>query len=192
MKFKNKQDYLNQREAAMNKALALKNEGKLEEATAKLVDVEALDNAWKEQEAEEAKALANQAAFENRFSGLNLSNFHNASQPRNGVEGAVLGVENTQTEEDVYVNAWAKDMMGLALSPEEQNAFELKNAALSTDTTGVLIPETVVKGIWQEVADMYPLWADVSKTYVKGNLAIIKGETSSDAAWYDEDRKSVA
>lgn len=187
MKFKNKQDYSNQREAAMVLANALKDEGKIEEATAKLEEVEAMDNAWAEQEAEEAKELANKRAFEDRFNGLNMSNIQNKSQSRKGVEGEKMEAVNVLTDEQIYVNAWAKDMMGKKLSNEEQEAFNMMNAYThTTGNTGVVIPETVTKGIWKEIGETFPLWDDVNKTYAKGVLTMIKATSSTDAKWYDE------
>lgn len=187
MKFKNKQDYLNQRDSAMVLANGLKDEGKIEEATAKLEEVEAMDNAWAEQEAAEAKELANQRAFEDRFNGLNMSNIQNKSQNRKGVEGEKMEPVNVLTNEQVYVNAWAKDMMGKRLSEEEQEAYNMINAYThDTGNTGVVIPETVTKGIWQEIGETFPLWNDVNKTYAKGTLTMIKADTTTDAKWYDE------
>lgn len=182
MKFKNKQDYENQREALMNEALALKNTGDVEAATNKLNEVDELDNAWNEH----AKELANKAALEDRFKTLDIAN-KSKSLP-GGLAGEVANMGQETDLENEYVNAWAKAIMGKGntMTAEERNAFDLKNAALSTETHGVLIPNTVVDGIWEKIGETYPLWEDISKTYVTGTLEMIKEDDGSEASWYDE------
>ena len=51
----NKQEYLEKRQVLMNEAEGLINEGKIEEANAKMEEVKQLDNQWEEI----AKAQAN-------------------------------------------------------------------------------------------------------------------------------------
>lgn len=180
MKFKNKLDYENQRKVAMDNAVALKNEGKFEEAEEMLNKVESLDNDWQE----DAKELANKSALEDRFKALDMSN--KSVSVSGCVDGGTINMGAELDNEKIYVNAWAKDMLGQQMTVEEKNSFDMVNAALSTQTTGVLIPETVTAGIWKEIGEQYPLWNDVAKTHVKGTLTMIKGETSSNAKWYDE------
>lgn len=89
-------------------------------------------------------------------------------------------------DEKTYLSAWCNWMLGNPLSAAEQKAFDLKNDAHTTSNTAAVIPTTTVNGIWTAAAKMYPYWGDVSKTFVKGDLKIVKGATSSAAAWYDE------
>lgn len=184
--FKNKEDYLNQRKALVDEAQALLNEGKNEEAEAKMNDIEACDNAWNDF----AKELANKAALENRLNGLDMSN-KSVSVP-GGVACKIVnmgGEVNIEDQENTYVNAWAKAIMGKgnAMTDEERSAFELKNSDLSTETHGVLIPNTVVNGIWEKIAETYPLWDDIAnKTHVKGTIEMIKEDEGDEASWYDE------
>lgn len=186
--FKDKQDYLNQRQALYDEAMSLLNEGKNDEAEAKLNDIEACDSAWNEF----AKTLANKAALENRLKGLDMAN---KSVPvPGGMAGKIVDMgEETkledQLDEKVYTNAWAKAIMGKGntMTAEEKSAFELKNAALSTETHGVLIPNTVVSGIWEKIGEQYPIWDDIAnKTHVKGTLEMIKEDDGDEASWYDE------
>ena len=85
-----------------------------------------------------------------------------------------------------YENAWAKMMMGQRLSDEEQSVVTMTNAALTTVTTGVVVPTTVAEGIWDMIEEEHPIWADAQKTYVNGNYTMVVSSASSDAAWYDE------
>lgn len=184
--FKDKQDYLNQRKNLVDEAQALLNEGKNEEAEAKMNDIEACDNAWNDF----AKELANKAALEDRLKGLDMAN-RSVSVP-GGVASKVTnicGEVNIEEQEKSYVNAWAKAIMGKGntMTDEEKSVFELKNAALSTETHGVLIPNTVVSGIWEKIGETYPLWDDIAnKTHVKGTLEMIKEDDGDEASWYDE------
>lgn len=182
MKFKDKLDYQNQRQVLMNEVQVLLNDGKLEDAENKMKEVETMDNAWEDQ----AKELANKAALEDRFKALDIAN--KSKNLPGGLAGEVTNMGQEVDIENEYVNAWAKAIMGKGntMTAEEQDAFKLKNAALSTESHGILIPNTVVEGIWEKIGETYPLWEDVSKTYVKGTLEMIKEDDGDEASWYDE------
>jgi len=102
-------------------------------------------------------------------------------------------VKNTIIDKKTtYENAWAKSMMSQTMSDEEKVIFDEKNAAFSnayTHTTGntaVLIPETVVAGIWSRIGEQYPLLGDVKKFNVTGTLTVKKHTAIAvgDAAFY--------
>jgi HK97 family phage major capsid protein len=104
-------------------------------------------------------------------------------------------VKNTIIDKKTtYENAWAKSMMSQTMSDEEKVIFDEKNAAFSnayTHTTGntaVLIPETVVAGIWSRIGEQYPLLGDVKKFNVTGTLTVKKHTAIAvgDAAFYGE------
>lgn len=166
----------------MNEVQALLNDGKLEDAENKMKEVETMDNAWEDQ----AKELANKAALEDRFKALDIAN--KSKNLPGGLAGEVANMGQEVDIENEYVNAWAKAIMGKGntMTAEEKNAFNLNNAALSTESHGILIPNTVVEGIWEKIGETYPLWEDVSKTYVKGTLEMIKEDDGDEASWYDE------
>ena len=166
----------------MNEVQALLNDGKLEDAENKMKEVETMDNAWEDQ----AKDLANKAALEDRFKALDIAN--KSKNLPGGLAGEVANMGQEVDIENEYVNAWAKAIMGKGntMTAEEKNAFNLNNAALSTESHGILIPNTVVEGIWEKIGETYPLWEDVSKTYVKGTLEMIKEDDGDEASWYDE------
>lgn len=92
-----------------------------------------------------------------------------------------------------YRNAWALDMLGMRMTDEQRSVFDSVNEEYrafthTTENTAVLIPDTVVSGIWKRVADAHPLWAAVRKFAVRGTLTMKKfvGIKAGDAAWYDE------
>lgn len=182
-----KEEYLAKRKGLMNEAEKMMGEGKFEESEAKMNEVKELDNKWEEIK----KAKANFEALKGNDEPTQLEN-----RTENVKDAQIIG--NTEqpkvdNEEDAYVNAWAKDMMGQKLTEGEQEVFNNVNSRFNnefthdTNNTQVLIPETVAAGIWKRAEEQYPLWADVRKLRVKGHLSMIKGNNSALAQWYDED-----
>ena len=177
----NKEQYLQKRKELMNEANELLNAGKIDEAEAKASEVKALDTTFENI----CKASANLAALHD-----------NAVITDIQAKGVVI--ENVtplasiiEKKEDVYTNVWAKVMQNIAITEDEKRIFdeankEFKNESLTTGNSPILIPETVVAGIWKEVGEAYPLYAEVLKTSVKGKLTVLKSTESTEAKWYDE------
>ncbi|MDQ1233343.1 HK97 family phage major capsid protein [Paenibacillus sp. SORGH_AS306] len=96
-----------------------------------------------------------------------------------------------------YRSAWARDMMGIALEEEQRSMYDRVNVEYrdfthNTENSAVLIPTTVSAGIWKRAEEGYPLWADVDKLRVRGNLTMKKSDGNAiDARWYDEPTKVV-
>ena len=123
----------------------------------------------------------------------------NGGNPMSGnYTGDNTGAGNQQqrmtTASEEYRTAWAMDMMGLRMTDEQRSAYDAVNIEFrefthTTENTAVLIPESVVTGIWKRVADAHPLWAAVRKFAVRGVLTMKKfvGIKAGDAAWYDEE-----
>ena len=184
------QEYLDQREGLMNELQTLIDSGAPdEEYTAKKAEVEALDESWKatcERQAD-LNALSDNQPMQNiADKAVDLKN----AKPVSSVSFAPVAADQTEQADagsDAYVNAWAKVMMGQRLSDAERNVVDMVNSYThTTENTGILIPETVAQGIWDMIEEMYPLWDDVQKTFVKGNYTVPISSSSSDAAWYDE------
>lgn len=98
---------------------------------------------------------------------------------------------NEAVEREEYRNAWAKDMMGFALSNEEREFMnrvndEYRAFTHTTENTAILVPKTVTDGIWTRAEEESSLWTDVRKLRVRGELTLLKGDSSADAKWYDE------
>lgn len=186
--FKNREDYLNQRQALVNKAQQLHKEGKYEDSMAVGPEIENLDKSFDNF----AKSQANLKALEDNKVPINLGNLSN-----DAVEGTLIDKLNNKgegqeegKEPTAYVNAWAKDMLGMQMTNQEKSAFNLVNQFThTTANTGIVIPETVMTGIWKEIEEQYPLWNDVFKTYIKGKVTLLKSDSSTDAKWYDEATK---
>ncbi len=184
----NRKQYEAMRKQMMAEAQKLLDEGKVDEANAKMEEVKQLDQQW--------DAIAQAAA---NFQALN-----NIQAPPAWGEIPVqdsFGGDGMQNEDskvvqawksEEYKNAWAKTLMGRPLNITENEKFRLVNEAYThtTKNTSIVIPETVTRGIWEMVGEYYPYFSDVLKTYVNGLLTMIQEDTSSDAQWYDEETKT--
>ena len=184
--------YENKRRQLVEEAQNFINASNLEEYNRVEEEIKNLDKQFDE----EAEAQANLNALNSMVNIVNPINVQNSLgvgaceiEPLNlntDITNIVDGVLNKEQEE-IYVNAWAKDMMNKPLTEAENAIFEAQNSFThTTGNTGILIPETVVAGIWKEVGEQYPLWEDVFKTSVKGNIKVLKSTSSSEAKWYDE------
>lgn len=179
-----KEEYLNKRKELLDKGQGLIDKGDLENFKSLSDEVKALDERY----ANESKARADMEALKNDAPAPVLEN---KSVNVNGVPIDSTGVDNTNSKnDDLYVNAWANHMMEKPMTNEEKCSFEMMNAAMTTESHAILIPKTVVAGIWKEVGEQYPLYEDVLKTNVKGNLTVLKSDSSSNAKWYDEETKT--
>lgn len=185
----NKEQYLEQRNALMAEIENLINEGKIEEANVKMKEVEDLDNKWEEI----TKANANMNALKDK---TKITDIEGKSIDIKGVK-VVDDITKVIKDDDakIYENAWAKYIQGKKLDAKEQEIFDRVNAEFNnaythdTSNTSILIPETVVAGIWKRAAEMYPLLGDVRKFNVRGTLTLKKhtGIAAGDAKFYDEE-----
>ncbi|WJQ03202.1 phage major capsid protein [Geobacillus stearothermophilus] len=180
----NKQEYLAKRKSLLEAAEKALNEGNLDEFEAKEKEIKDLDEKFEAF----AKAQANINALKDKQPAAVAVEM---AAGEDGVVATTRPVE-AKDEKEVYLRAWAKDMMGLSLDGEEKVVFDkfntnVQNAVQSTTQHAVLIPETVRDGIWREAQELFPILADLRMTFVPGDFTIIK-ETNSgaDADWYDE------
>ena len=181
----NKKQYLARRKKLMDEAQSLIDAGKAAEAEAKMQEVTALDEQW--------DAIAQAEANFNALNNEPVDMRHDHQEDSTDSSGR-MDAENAITKawaSDTYQTAWAKTLMGKQLSNEEQSTFTMVNEAFThtTENTSIVIPKTVSKGIWEMAGEMYPYFADVTKTYVNGVLSMIQEDTSTDAAWYEENTK---
>lgn len=191
-----RKEYLAKRESLLNEARQLINSGKVNEGNEKMKEIKNLDESFEA----EAKAKAALKAMEEDPIGLNVQNLTDLGANKlaagENIGGVKMNGENKESDSpemmayasDEYKNAWAKTLMNLNLTKQEQEAFQIVNEAYThtTGNTSLVIPKTVTKGIWEEAGELYPYFGDVSKTYVNGVLSMIQEDTSSDAKWYDE------
>jgi HK97 family phage major capsid protein len=185
MKFKNMQDYLNQRNALIQDAENLINEGK--DAIEVMDNIKKLDNAYED--------------FRTKNANLNALKNNPVVDPAAPVTaGSVNTSGNTEEIKDLssdeYKRAWIHVMKGNKLTTQEQSIFDSVNMAnpmKNTETVSehsVLIPTTVQHGIWEQAAKEHPVLKDLLPTHVQGDIEIIIDTSSeSDADWIDEGDK---
>lgn len=178
-----KKEYLAKRAQMLNEAQALIDAGKAAEAEKKMKEIADLDVKWNEI----AQAQAN----------FNALNKEPIAVPPYGLEDTTKGAEDGGQPENKlekawaskeYMTAWAKKLMGIPLTAGEQSVYGMVNEAFThtTENTSIVIPKTVSRGIWEKAGEMYPYFAEVTKTYVNGVLSMIQENTSTNAGWYEE------
>lgn len=189
----NLEKLLNKRKELLNEAQTLLAEGKVEDFNAKKEEIEGLDA-----KIEEAKlANANLKAMQDNKIAVDFTN--QSVTVDGGTVVAQTQPTNVLSNEKIYENAWAKQMMGQKVEGQELEVFNSVNKSFNnaythdTGNTAVLIPETVVAGIWSRAEEMYPLFADAKKFNVRGTLKIAKHTSivAGDAAWYTESTPTV-
>ena len=184
----NKEKWEQQRQALMDEAQQLLAEGDTEKANEKMAEVETLDNQYEEFK----KANANFNALNSELKVITLEN--KSLSVEGGLSMSILGTEPIKDEKEIYLNAWSNFVQGKKLDSKQQEIFDKVNTEFNnsythdTGNTSILIPETVVTGIWKRAEEMYPFLADVKKYNVQGTLTINKHTAiaAGDAAWYDE------
>ena len=194
MKFKT---YLAKRQELMNAVNALIDEGKLDEAEAKMNEVKELDKQWDAitQARANVEALQNDQRIQNPQDMTDVAAELDAGEIKDTVNLGIVPLADTETKElyatDLYKNAWAKKMMGKPLNDKETEVMEKVNEYThTTSNTSVVIPKTVAAGILDLAEELYPYWDDIQKTYVKGAYNAITSDESTDAKWYDEDTET--
>jgi len=182
--------YLAERKELITAAEAFIAENKMDEAKAKMQEVETLDANFEEYKLQNANLNALKG-------NKNVTDLNNQSVQIDGgvtVVAQTAAPINALNDDQVYENAWAKKMMGQTIEGSELEVFNKVNKSFNnaythdTGNTAVLIPETVVAGIWSRAEEMYPLFADAKKYNVRGTLKIAKHNSieAGDAAWYAE------
>ena len=173
-----------QRDALMKEVNDLIENGDIDGANAKMDEVKALDE--KIETAVTAKKnmdALSAAAPAMDISDKGVMGVQTTAEGSVSIEGNAKG--GFEDKEKEYENAWAKWAMGTA-NAEDNAVIKAYNAALTTGTTGVVIPTTLAKGILDDIEKAFPYYADTAKTFVTGAVTYLKDKGSSDAAWYDE------
>lgn len=156
------------------------------------IDMDAIENEIKELRAEREKLMRRMEIAESIADGdMTGLRTIERGEPQQKKQPEAKGAGFAEPAE--YRDAWAAKMLGAEMSEAQLRVFAETNAEYraythTTENTAVLIPETVVAGIWKRAEDSYPLWNDVRKFSVPGTLTMKRydGLTEGDAAWYDE------
>lgn len=185
------EEYTKMRQELSKEAESLINEGKFDEANEKMKEIEALDEKWDKI----TEAQANLKALSGSQRGYNIQNIGESGKKGTVIDKTGgLGAGHSGKElyaSEAYKNAWAKQMMGIPLTEDEAKTVKMVNEYThTTENTGVVIPKTVATGIWDMIEELFPLWNDVQKTYIKGAYTALIGDDSTEAKWYDEETET--
>ena len=175
----NKEQYLQLRNGLYNEAESFINEGKIEEANAKMTEIKDLDNKYEQ----EAKAAANLNALKDNSKITNIAN-----NSRN-VAGAVVldNTNNTTTEDLTNTVEYRKAFMnyvsrGISMPKEFVNS----NESTKTTDASVMIPTTVLEKIIEKIEATGMILPLVTRTSIKGGVTVPTSSLKPVATWVSE------
>lgn len=176
----NREKYLADRKALMDEAQTLLNEGKLEEAKAKMKEVEDLDNSYEAT----AREQANLNALADRVSTSGMQ-----AAAVGGVNGNVVASMGAEAnDDDLYDSAEYKRafqahvLRGAAIPAKFQNA----DATTKTTDVGAVIPTTTLQKIYEKMDKIGMVLPLVTTTGYKGGLSVPTAAVKPTASWVAE------
>ena len=179
-----REKYLETRAAMLNDAQELINAGNIEAAAEKRKEIEKLDADFEEASKEQANLDALNVEEET------VSDMKNMSVNEGGLKPMDKIVEKNNAVN--YEEVFAKVALQRDLDADEVNLFNEMNPenvyTHNTTNTEIVIPETVISGIIDEMKELHPILADVTPTRIKGTVKYVKrtGIPAGDADYYDE------
>lgn len=175
----NKEKYLQQRNELMAMAESLINEGKIEEANAKMEEINKLD----EQFENEAKAAANLNALKDN---TKITNVYVGGA--GNVTGKIIdSIGNTEDENFTNSTDYRKAFMNYVVNKEPMPAqFKNANANTTTGDVGVLIPETVLSKIVEKMESTGMILPLITRTNIKGGVKVPVSSLKPVATWVAE------
>ena len=170
--FKDREDYLNQREVLINKAQGLYNEGKYEDSIKVKEEVDKLDNDFENF----SKAQANINALKDSSKISNIAPLNKENKI-----GEVVGEDMTDSIE--YRKAFMNHML-----TGKPMAKEFKNQDQFTTTSNVdsVIPKTVMQRIIEKIEAQGMILPEITRTSFKGGLSIPISSARPVASWVGE------
>lgn len=176
----NKEKYLAQRNELMAMAESLINEGKIEEANAKMEEINKLD----EQFENEAKAAANLNALKDN---TKIANVYAGGVKTNEPMKVIDSIGNTEGENFTNSTDYRKAFMNYVVNKEPMPAqFKNANASTKTGDIGVLIPETVLSKIVEKMESTGMILPLITRTNIKGGVKVPVSSLKPVATWVSE------
>ena len=176
----NMKEYLAKRSALADEAQKLINEGKIEDANAKMKEIEKLDADF----ADAAKAEANLKALSN--SAHSVSPVGTQNEKTNGtVEGWNSKAEMYNSTE--YRTAFMNYVLAGTAIPEK---FRNSAAQTTTSEVGGVIPSTLIQQIVGKLENVGKFWEMITKTNFKGGVSIPVSNINLTAEWVSERSQS--
>lgn len=175
----NKEQYLAKRAELLNQAQKFIDEGKMEDANAKMEEVKTLDNEYEAA----TKAQANLNALNDN---TKITNIQNLGQK---IDGEVIDTMNNEKEKiDLfdsveYRKAFMNNVINGTAIPEK---FLNVDANTKTSDVGSVIPTTVLEKIIEKLEATGMILPLVTRTSYKGGLAIPTSTVKPVATWVAE------
>lgn len=179
----NREQYLQLRNGLYNDAEVLINEGKIEEANAKIEEIKELDNKFEEG----SKATANLNALKDNAKVTNLEN-----NSKNIIGGTVLANTSNSIEEDLTNSVEYRKAFMNYVSRGVEMPREFMNANENTKTTdaSVMIPTTVLEKIIEKIEATGMILPLVTRTSIKGGVTVPTSTVKPVASWVAEGSSS--
>ena len=177
----NKKEYLKKRQGLINEAESLINDGKIEEANAKMEEVKQLDNKWEEI----ARAQANLNAL-NEPKHTNIKNLS-----VEGIDGQVMDrIDNNAVivNDDIFNSIeYRKAFMNHVLkgTPIPEKFINADQTTKTTDA-GAVIPTTIMERIVEKMESTGMILPLVTRTSYQGGLSIPTSDVKPVATWVGE------
>lgn len=167
MKFENHADYMAQRNALLNDAETLLQDGNTEQYDAKVAEVNALDSAYEEFAQKQADLAAMRGAVKAPIS--------------NGEVNRV--VESIMTQDDDL--EYRKSFMNYVLhgTPVMTNGTDY---ITTTSDVGPVIPNTIINKIVEKLENVGGVYAKLTKTFYKGGVTVPTSAAKPVATWTTE------
>lgn len=171
----NREEYLNKRDGLYKEAESFINEGKLEDANAKMEDIKKLDDQFDN----EAKALANLNALKNEAKPAQLENMSKSVVAAKVVDTFDGSMSDSMEYRKAFMNYVMK---GDAIPTQFLNT----DANTKTSDVGAMIPETVLQKIIDKMEATGMILPLVTRTSYKGGVKIPNSSVKPSASWVSE------
>lgn len=173
--FKNRDDYLSQREKIVNKAQDLINSGKIDEANAEMENVTKIDDAFNSF----AKAKANLKAMQNNNSIANSSFMTREGNKLNNVMDNIENIHNSTEYRTAFMNS-------ILTGEKMPSKFMNSNQNTKTSDVNVVIPTTIMQKIIEKVEEHGHILSLITQTSYKGGVAVPISSAKPTATWVSE------
>lgn len=166
-KFKNYEDYKNQRNAALNEAEALLSEGKMDEYNEKVQYVQEMDTAYEKFAQEQA----------------NINAMRGAAQAPASVTGeSSIGAQDSEMSYRIqFMNHVLK---GTPIKMDNTDAIT------TTTDVGAVIPNTILNRIVEKMENVGGIYAKMTKTFFRGGVTVPTSAAKPVATWTTERGKT--
>lgn len=166
-KFKNYEDYKNQRNAALNEAEALLSEGKMDEYNEKVQYVQEMDDAYEKFAQEQA----------------NINAMRGAAQAPASVAGeSSIGAQDSEMSYRIqFMNHVLK---GTPIKMDNADAIT------TTSDVGAVIPNTILNRIVEKMENVGGIYAKMTKTFFRGGVTVPTSVAKPVATWTTERGKT--